>query len=246
MVIFLTFSPTFVILTISYEGLFYVAFCTTLVTWVRMEYLVFHSTASSVTSSQGTFSGSPDSGPPPPYYRPVTLSDTRISLFFFYLLQMAFFGTGNIASVSSFSLDSVYRLIPIFSPFAMSALLMFKILIPFAIISANLGILNRRIGPLAPSSLFMLVIAVSDVLTLNFFWLVKDEGSWLDIGTSISHYCIGAGLVVFVSTLEVVSTVFVGGVRVPDEEAEVKVLLEEMQKAGVGIAEEKVEGRASS
>lgn len=81
----------------------------------------------------------------------------------------------------------------------------------------NLGILNKRLGPLAPSSLFMLVIACSDVLTLNFFWLVRDEGSWLDIGTSISHYCIGAGLVVFVSALEAVSEIFVGGVRVDEE-----------------------------
>lgn len=70
----------------------------------------------------------------------------------------------------------------------------------------------------------MLVIACSDVLTLNFFWLVRDEGSWLDIGTSISHYCIGAGLVVFVSALEVVSEVFVGGVRVEEDEGEALVL----------------------
>lgn len=157
-------------------------------------------------------------------FRPLNLADTRVALFFFFLIQIAFFGTGNIASISSFSLDSVYRLIPIFSPFAMGALLMFKILIPFAIISLNLGILNKRLGPLAPSSLFMLVIACSDVLTLNFFWLVRDEGSWLDIGTSISHYCIGAGLVVFVSALEVVSEVFVGGVRVEEDEGEAIVL----------------------
>ena len=97
----------------------------------------------------------------------------------------------------------------------MSALLMFKILVRFATISTNLGILNKRLGRLAPSSLFMLVIACSDVLT-NIFWLVRDEGSWLDIGTSISHYCIGAGLVVFVSALEVVSEIFVGGVRVDE------------------------------
>ena len=89
-------------------------------------------------------------------------------------------------------------------------------MIPFALISANLGILNRRLH-VAPSSLFMVVMAISDVLTLNFFWLVKDEGSWLDIGTTISHFVIASMLCVFVAILEFVSEIFVSGVEVGDE-----------------------------
>lgn len=148
-------------------------------------------------------------------YRRLNLSDVRISLFFLFLLQSAFFSTGNIASVSSFSLDSVYRLIPVFDPFSQGALLVLKLMIPFAVISANLGILNRRIG-VPPSSLFMVVMAVSDVLTLNFFWMVRDEGSWLDIGTTISHFVIASLLCVFVAILEFLSEVFVSGVDVGD------------------------------
>ena len=60
----------------------------------------------------------------------------------------------------------------------------------------------------------MVVMAISDVLTLNFFWLVRDEGSWLDIGTSISHFVIASLLCVFVAGLEFVSEVFVSGVDV--------------------------------
>jgi len=91
----------------------------------------------------------------------------------------------------------------------------------------------------------MLVIACSDILTLNFFWLVRDEGSWLDIGTSISHYCIGAGLVVFVSALEVVSEVFVGGVRVEEEEEarEVAVLGRDVKSESVKDRKLAVDGR---
>ena len=164
-------------------------------------------------------------------YRTLTLSDARVSLFFFYLLQSAFFSTGNIASVSAFSLESVYRLIPVFNPFSQGVLLVLKLMIPFAVISANLGILNRRLG-VAPSSLFMVVMAISDVLTMNFFWLVRDEGSWLDIGTSISHFVIASLLCVFVAGLEFVSEIFVSGVdigsgktqsfMVETEDAEVK------------------------
>ncbi|KAI5294680.1 Glycosyl phosphatidyl inositol anchor synthesis, partial [Ascosphaera atra] len=145
-------------------------------------------------------------------YRALTTADARIALFFFFLLQSAFFSTGNIASISSFSMDSVTRLIPVFDPFSQGALLMFKILVPFAIISANLGILNRRLS-VAPSALFMLVMAISDIMTLNFFYMVKDEGSWLDIGTTISHFCIASGLCTFVAGLEFLSEVFISGVE---------------------------------
>ena len=92
---------------------------------------------------------------------------------------------------------------------------MFKIMVPFALISANLGILNLRLG-LASSALFMVVMSISDVMTLNFFWMVRDEGSWLDIGTTISHFVIASLLCVFVSGLEGLSQVLIAGVQVDD------------------------------
>ncbi|KAF2455152.1 GPI ethanolamine phosphate transferas-like protein [Lineolata rhizophorae] len=211
MVIFLSFSPVFIILTTSYEGLFYFSFCATLVTWVRMEHRIYTYTSSTrvPNTTKSTTDNTATGGQK---FRPLTLADARIALFFLYLLQSAFFSTGNIASVSSFSLDAVSRLIPVFDPFSQGALLMLKILLPFAVISANLGILNRRLG-VAPSALFMVVMAIGDALTLNFFFMVRDEGSWLDIGTSISHFCIASGLSVFVAGLELVSEVFVSGVE---------------------------------
>lgn len=144
-------------------------------------------------------------------YRSLNISDARISLFFLFLLQSAFFSTGNIASISSFSLEAVSRLIPVFDPFSQGALLIFKILVPFAIISANLGILNKRLG-VPPSALFMVVMAIGDVMTLNFFYMVRDEGSWLEIGTTISHFSIGSALCVFVALLEFLSELMVSGV----------------------------------
>lgn len=92
-------------------------------------------------------------------------------------------------------------------------------MIPFALISANLGTLNKRLG-VAPSALFMVVMAISDVLTLHFFWVVKDEGSWLEIGSTISHFVIASLLCVFVAGLEGVSELFIAGVDVDDVFAE--------------------------
>ena len=223
-VIFLAFSPSFILLTISYEGLFYCFFCGTLLAWVRLEHAIYEHTRSSVTPTptpvttvistvgDGTEIISTDLSPNPTH-RTLMLPDLRTSLFFLFLLQSAFFSTGNIASISSFSLDAVYRLIPIFDPFSQGALLMFKILVPFAIISANLGILNRRLG-LKSSALFMIVMAISDVMTIRFFFMVRDEGSWLDIGTTISHFVIGSLLSVFVAGLEPISEVLISGVDV--------------------------------
>ncbi|KAJ5631568.1 GPI ethanolamine phosphate transferase 1 [Penicillium longicatenatum] len=217
LVIFLTFSPAFIILTISWEGLFYFVFCMTLVTWVRLEHAIYVHNGSNTTKSSN--SATSKSGPTATAtvdgqtyrYRALTVSDARVALFFFFLLQSAFFSTGNVASLSTFTLESVRRLIPVFAPFSQGALLLFQILIPFAIISANLGILNRRLE-VGPSALFMIVMSISDVMTLNFFYLVRDEGSWLDIGMTISHYCIASILCIFVAGLEFLSEQFVSGV----------------------------------
>ncbi|KMP06924.1 GPI ethanolamine phosphate transferase 1 [Coccidioides immitis RMSCC 2394] len=223
-ILFLAFSPTFIILTISYEGLFYFTFCVSLLTWVRLEHSIYLHTSSYHTTSktptdQGITNGRTESlrvslstAIQNRRHRSLTVSDARIALFFLFLLQSAFFSTGNIASISSFSLESVCRLIPIFNPFSQGALLILKILIPFAVISANLGILNHRLG-VAPSALFMIVMSISDVMTLNFFYMVRDEGSWLDIGTTISHFCIASGMSVFVAGLEFLSEVFISGIE---------------------------------
>ncbi|KAG9256424.1 phosphatidylinositolglycan class N [Emericellopsis atlantica] len=211
-VIFLTCAPTFVILAISYEGLFYVAFSMLLLAWVRLE-----TNAQNFVAARTPQNGraKKDEKVGAAVLRALTLSDARVVLFFMILLQSAFFSTGNVASVSSFSLESVARLIPIFDPFSQGALLIVKLMIPFALISANLGVLNKRLG-VAPSALFILTMGLCDILTLYFFWVVKDEGSWLEIGSTISHFVIASLLCVFVAALEGVSALFISGMEVEE------------------------------
>ena len=247
MVLFLTFSPSFIILTISYEGLFYFVFCLTLATWVRLEHAIHVYTAT-------TRNGAADAKKPGTdatavveghtyRYRTLSVSDARVALFFFFLLQSAFFSTGNIASISSFSLESVVRLIPVFSPFSQGALLILKILIPFAIISANLGILNRRLE-VAPSALFMVVMSISDIMTLNFFYMVRDEGSWLDIGTTISHFCIASFLCTFVAVLEFLSEVMISGVDIGPRNTAIDAVNGSTETNGTAMADKKKHRKA--
>ncbi|BCR82768.1 GPI ethanolamine phosphate transferase 1 [Aspergillus chevalieri] len=254
MIIFLALGPLFIILTISYEGLFYFAIAITLFSWVQLEHRIHQR---SKNGSTRNIMSSDDSRPPgnarnaaangyafntkkalneeistplataaeaakqrekaaEGNYRSLILSDVRVSLFFLFLLHSAFFSTGNIASVSSFSLDAVYRLLPIFDPFSQAALLIFKILAPFALVSANLGFLTKRLK-LQSGSLFTVVMGIGDYMTLRFFWVVRDEGSWLEIGESISMFIIASALCVFVAGLEALSEVFVRGVEFQDD-----------------------------
>ncbi|KAB8228299.1 GPI ethanolamine phosphate transferase 1 [Aspergillus alliaceus] len=176
----------------------------TLFTWVQLESRVFQFHQLPPISSSSKESN------PPFQVRSLYLSDARIALFFLYLSHSAFFSTGNIASISSFSLDAVLRLIPVFEPFSQSALLILKILAPFVLVSVNLGILTRSLR-LRPGALFVLVVAASDYLTLRFFWRVRDEGSWLEIGESITVFVLASLLCGFVAGLEMIGVGVVGG-----------------------------------
>lgn len=148
-------------------------------------------------------------------------SDMRVASFFLFFINIAFFGTGNMASLSSFTIESVYRFTTVFNPFLMGALLVFKILIPFFLLSSALSLLSRCLE-LPPFSLFLLVLSTTDVMTLNFFFLVRDSGSWLDIGTTISHFCIASAFIVFQILLFSISHLLVGDVLIPRKQSSAK------------------------
>ena len=67
---------------------------------------------------------------------------------------------------------------------------------------------------------------------------MKDEGSWLGIGTSISHFVIASLLCVFVAGLEFLSEIFVAGVEV---EVEVEVGVDDVD--GIIVKDEKTAAR---
>ena len=185
------FAPVFVILAISYETLFFFSFSMTLLLWLVFEIRLsrFNTSSSKSSTPQG--------------FRSLRLDDLRLAVIFLFFVHVGFFGTGNIASISSFYLEPVYRLIPVFHPFSMSALLLLKILIPFFIVAAVINALNKQLQ-LPPFALFMLALSISDILSLNFFFLVTDNGSWLEIGQSISHFSIASLMILFMAALYLV------------------------------------------
>lgn len=190
-----------ILLSISYEVLFYFCFCSTVSLWLLVEGRFYQCDATSkIAKSFATT-------------RSLQLRDVRTTFMFMFFVNVAFFGTGNVASLSSFSLESVYRFVTIFNPFLMGCLLMTKILIPFFIISTVYGIL-ALILDLPSFSLFLLVVSITDVQTINFFFFVTDYGSWLEIGTSISHFCIAELFIIFTICLFWLGQVLLGKVNV--------------------------------
>ncbi|KAF8708239.1 Phosphatidylinositolglycan class N (PIG-N), partial [Rhizoctonia solani] len=209
---FLAFGPLFVLLSISTEGLFYASFSLTLFLWVEVEARL-HQTAEKagpkriapkpVTKNIGwraeALRQALDEDEPerpkvikagaPRLSRGLAGADVRRALFFLFFVQVAFFGAANVASVSSFYLEPVYRLIPVFNPFFMASLLVFKIVAPYVILSTMFATLNKRVA-LPSFALFKVALGLTDVMSLTFFYLVRDTGSWLEIGQSISFYII--------------------------------------------------------
>ncbi|EKM52856.1 uncharacterized protein PHACADRAFT_212064 [Phanerochaete carnosa HHB-10118-sp] len=184
--LFLGFAVIFVILSISVEAHFYTLYSATLLTWTRVEAaLKEHRSAQPKKDKNKLTQG----------YE-ACADDVRIAVFFLFFVQVAFYGTGNVASISSFYLEPVYRLVPIFNPFLMGALLILKIIAPYVMLSVYFAQLNHKLG-LPPFSLFLVALALTDVMTLTFFFNVTDTGSWLEIGQTISFFCISSLLLVW-------------------------------------------------
>ncbi|XP_015440246.1 PREDICTED: GPI ethanolamine phosphate transferase 1 [Dufourea novaeangliae] len=110
----------------------------------------------------------------------------KASIFMLYTL-LCFFGTGNMASISSFDPSWTRHFITVFSPFIMFSLILLKISIPLMLV----GCVSHMIGS---SNIFLAVLLLGDCLSLPFVYCVTPEGSWLDIGSAISRFTIAISL----------------------------------------------------
>ena len=211
----LIYCNLFFLLSTTFEAIFVVLLCCLLYVWLDVEQnLVGSRKVCSIW--EGIIS----------YDAPQTLSlviskddrhhlyrfsaeDVRRITFCIFFGLLSFFGIGNIASLNSFDVRSVYCFLTVFSPFVMGGLLIFKMVIPFVFVSCSYNVMTCLLcQPLIPSLLLSLIL--SDLMGINFFFLVRDSGSWLDIGLTISHFVIVISMVVAAIVLLSVARLLTG------------------------------------
>ncbi len=224
-IVIFAFAPVFVLLSLRDEVLFFGCYTVTLLVWAKMEGSL-HELRS---EGQGTIETK----------KLLQLSELRVSLFYLFFLHVGFFGTGNVASISSFYLSPVYRLVPIFNPFLMATLLLLKILVPFLILNAVFSLLatTRPLPPFATTSKMTIErgfklcgdtapggLGLDSALSLVFgagiagmylrstFCLRSraKEGSWLEIGQTITHFVMANLLQIFMLALAAASSAIIG------------------------------------
>ena len=162
----------YLLMSISYDALFLVVLICLIALWVILEKYVFHDKKQWQTDENQ-----------------LTTAHIRIAVMFTYFIFLSFFGTGNIASINSFDIASVYCFKTVFNPWVQGIILALKVAIPFAVVIIFFRSLQKLICiPLA--GCFLMILLFGDIMAVNFFFLVKDEGSWLDIGQSLSHFVI--------------------------------------------------------
>ncbi|XP_023578925.1 GPI ethanolamine phosphate transferase 1 isoform X2 [Octodon degus] len=130
--ILLSLMSTYLLLSTGYEALFPLVLSCLMFIWIYMEQETLQ--RSGIFSKQKLTSVQFSYNTDISQFRQLYLDDIRRAFFLVFFLVTAFFGTGNIASINSFDLASVYCFLTVFSPFMMGALMMWKILIPFVLV----------------------------------------------------------------------------------------------------------------
>lgn len=170
-------APAFILLCSTYEVFFFMFLCLHLMCWYRVE---------ANERKEGC-----------------NMHNAFLILVYLFL---CFFGLGNIASISSYDWNCVRYFLNVFSPFTMLAFCLAKIFIPFLCVSCAMRAIHVEYYTMGHSwgerywdesnlrkgaeRILLLVLSFCDMMGLVFLFLVRNTGSWKEIGLSISHVVI--------------------------------------------------------
>ncbi|XP_023225401.1 GPI ethanolamine phosphate transferase 1-like [Centruroides sculpturatus] len=191
----ISFLSLYLLMSITYDALFCLGLCVTMFLWLYIEHLLSgkHYRLQDVSFEVPAINFQTESL----FYR-MGIDDIRRSYFFIFFIILAFFGTGNIASINRPINFHCYLFL--FYLYIIYFNKLFQILIPFLIVSCVFRAILVSVK-VPPKALLMVILVMTDFMGLHFFFLVQDSGSWLDIGISISHYVIMMSTTIFVMIL---------------------------------------------
>lgn len=194
---FFGFAPFYLLVSPNYEVLFSVLYVGLLCMWLFIETKTFRYGNSYLIIYYSKFEN----------YKPsdqIGADNLRRAFLFMVFIFLGFFGTGNIASLNSFDPMWVRAFLTIFSPFKMMGLIILKLMVPFIFACCVFRAINA-IGKENVLKMFCIILIFSELMVLQFLYLITNEGSWLDIGTSLSHFIIMETFVTILILLYVVA-----------------------------------------
>lgn len=157
------------LLSASYEPIFFAALTINLLSWLEV--------SSPTSKSSGE--------------RGEITEDLIKAVFFMLYILLCFFGTGNMASISSFDPSWTRHFVTVFSPFLMTSLIIFKLSIPVILVGCVCYSLESEE---CKKPITLAVLLLGDCLSLPLMYCVTPYGSWLDIGSAISKFVIAITL----------------------------------------------------
>lgn len=194
---FFGFAPFYLLVSPNYEVLFSVLYVGLLCMWLFIETKTFRYGNSYLIIYYSKFENYKASDQ-------IGSDNLRRAYLFMLFIFLGFFGTGNIASLNSFDPMWVRAFLTIFSPFKMMGLIILKLAVPFIFACCVFRAINA-IGKESVLKMFCIILVFSEFMVLQFLYLITNEGSWLDIGTSLSHFIIMEAFVTILILLYVVA-----------------------------------------
>ncbi|KAL4429934.1 hypothetical protein ABPG74_000300 [Tetrahymena malaccensis] len=115
---------------------------------------------------------------------------------FILIMNMSFFGIQDLVSLGSFNYESVTRFVVNLNEIVTLALMVFNLTFPFLCgSSAFIIICKSAYQKLKSVGLFIISLIYAEIMTINFFFMVKTEGSWQTKGGSVARFVLSSMLV---------------------------------------------------
>lgn len=179
------FAPFYTLVSSNFELLFSAIYVFFLYTWLIIESKTFQTETSHKIIYYLKFEESTNK-------KGINEDAFRRAFLFMIFIFVGFFGTGTMASLNSFDPMWTRAFLTVFSPFKMMGLILLKFIVPFIFTCSIFRAINE-IGKQNVLNIFCIILVFSDLMVLQFLYLITNVGSWLDIGTSLSHFIIMEG-----------------------------------------------------